>query len=85
MPRKRKYTSELTKCRMNLGWHGPKLAQEAGISVSSLNKLEAGKPVSRVLATRYLKVFDANLNDLSTLPQGWRVEDKGGDVVLSMQ
>ena len=82
MPRPRKYTSPLTKYRMNKGWHTSQIALEALVSHYTVTRIENGQPVSRVFVARYLHALEIDLNNPATLPAGWSVEDQGEKVVI---
>lgn len=82
MARPRKYTSTITKYRMNRGWQTPDFAEAAQISYSSVTKVENSEPITRPIVAKYLRLLEMDLNDPSTLPAGWEIVDKGEKVVL---
>ena len=82
MARPRKTTSNLTKFRMNKGFHTHEIAEEAEISHYTVTRIENSQLVSRPFVARYLGKLGIDLNTPQTFPLGWRVEDHGEKVII---
>lgn len=75
MGRRRKQTTLLVKRRMDLGMRTGDLAKKAGISNSSVQRIEAGEALSRFVVRNYLLAFDIDLADPKTWPEDLNIED----------
>jgi len=84
MPRPRIRTSDITKYRMNKGWHTPALSEAANISDASIRRIEESQEVLRVVVAKYLRVLGIDLNNPATLPANWVILDRGEKVILKV-
>lgn len=83
MPRPRNKTTDITKYRMNMGWHTPALRDACGISDASIRRIEDGQEVLRPIVAKYMRILGFDLNKPEMLPANWVILDRGEKVVLS--
>ncbi len=74
--------SQLRKYRMNTGLTAREFAIKAGMGYNSVLNIEAGKEISRMLASKYLASLGFSLNKPESLPQGVKIVDVGEAVRL---
>lgn len=83
MPRLHKNIPAIRRHRKNKGLLHENIVEEAKISTASISRIERGFPVSRVIAARYLRLLEIDLDHPHTWPPDVEIIAEGDEVIIS--